>query len=108
VSESLRSFGLAMLHPAVRLAEVRPEAVERQALRNLFEKFPADELTELLLQRVEASREHPEFLERCGVYLKLAGENTHGAGKKVAAALQAIPAVAGDKTLSRAVKKALG
>ncbi|HZI11959.1 MAG TPA: HEAT repeat domain-containing protein [Myxococcus sp.] len=108
VSESLRAFGLAMLHPAVRLAEVRPEAVERQALRNLFEKFPADELTEVLLQRVEASREHPEFLERCGVYLKLAGENTHGAGKKVAAALQAIPAVAGDKTLSRAVKKALG
>jgi HEAT repeat protein len=108
VSESLRTFGLAMLHPAVRLAEVRPEAVERQALRNLFEKFPAEELTETLLARVEASREHPEFLERCGVYLKLAGENAHGAGKKVAAALQAIPAVAGDKTLSRAVKKALG
>ncbi|NMO16672.1 HEAT repeat domain-containing protein [Pyxidicoccus fallax] len=108
VSESLRTFGLAMLHPTVRLAEVRPEAVERQALRNLFERFPADALTEVLLARVEASREHPEFIDRCGVYLKLAAENLHGAGKQVASALMAIPAVAGDKTLSRAAKKVLG
>ncbi|MBZ4421413.1 HEAT repeat domain-containing protein [Myxococcus sp. RHSTA-1-4] len=108
VSESLRTFGLAMLHPAVRLAEVRPEAVERQALRNLFEKFPADALTEVLLARVEASREHPEFIDRCGIYLKLAAENAHGAGKQVATALMAIPAVAADKTVSRAAKRVLG
>jgi hypothetical protein len=108
VSESLRSFGLAMLGPVVRLAEVRPEAVERQALRNLFEKFPADTLAELLLARVEASREHPDFIARCGVYLKLAAENAHGAGKPVATALLAIPAVAADKSVSRAAKKVLG
>lgn len=108
VSESLRTFGLAMLYPTVRLAELRPEAVERQALRNLFEKFPADALTEVLLQRVEASRTHPEFLARCGVYLKLAGENAHGAGKSVATALLAIPEVAADKALSRVAKKVLG
>lgn len=108
VAESLRAFGLAMLGPAVRLAEARPEAVERQALRNLFETFPADALAELLLQRVEATREHPEFLARCGVYLKLAAQNAHGAGKPVATALLNLPAVAADKTLARAAKKALG
>ena len=63
---------------------------------------------EVLLQRVETSRAHPEFLARCGVYLKLAGENAHGAGKKVAAALMEIPSVARDKTLSRTLKKLIG
>jgi hypothetical protein len=108
VSESLKTFGLAMLAPAVRLAEVRPEAVERQALRNLFEKFPADALAEELLQRVRASREHPEFLARCAVYLKLAAENAHGAGKHVAQVLLGVPEVAADKALSRTAKKLLG
>ncbi|MFP2928007.1 HEAT repeat domain-containing protein, partial [Pyxidicoccus sp. 3LG] len=108
VAESLRTFGLAMLGPAVRLAEIRPEAVERQALRNLFETFPADALAAELLARVEAAREHPEFLARCSVYLKLAAENAHGAGKQVAAALMDIPAVTADKALSRVVKRLLG
>jgi hypothetical protein len=108
VSESLKTFGLAMLGPAVRLAEIRPEAVERQALRNLFEKFPADALAEELLNRVKASREHPEFLARCAVYLKLAAENAHGAGKPVAQVLLGVPEVAADKALSRTAKKLLG
>jgi hypothetical protein len=108
VSESLKTFGLAMLGPAVRLAEVRPEAVERQALRNLFEKFPADALAEELLNRVKTSRAHPEFLARCAVYLKLAAENAHGAGKPVAQVLLGVPEVAADKALSRTAKKLLG
>ncbi|NTX66080.1 HEAT repeat domain-containing protein [Myxococcus sp. CA051A] len=108
VSDSLKTFGLAMLEPAVRLAETRPEALERQALRNLFERFPADALSKVLLAHVEAARAHPERLTRFGTYLKLANENIHGAGKVVAAALLDIPDAAGDKTLSRQAKKTLG
>ncbi|WP_426748811.1 HEAT repeat domain-containing protein [Myxococcus faecalis] len=108
VSTALKTFGLAMLEPAVRLAETRPEAMERQALRNLFEKFPKAALSQALLARVEVARSHPERLARFGTYLKLAGENTHGAGKVVATALLDIPEAAMDKDLSRTAKKLLG
>jgi hypothetical protein len=107
IAESMRTLGLAILQPAVNLAEVRPEALERQALRGLFEKFPAEALARELLDRVEASRERPDFIERATVYLRLAAENKD-AGKKVAARLTELPAVAGDKALSRLAKKVLG
>ncbi|QSQ12175.1 HEAT repeat domain-containing protein [Myxococcus landrumensis] len=108
VAESLRAFGLAMLEPAVHLAETRPEAVEREGLRALFRTWPREALTKVLLAHVEAAREKPERLELFSTYLKLAGENTHGAGKVVAAALLDIPDAAKDKQLVRVAKKLLG
>ena len=107
VAEAMRTLGLALLQPAVNLAEVRPEALERQALRGLFEKFPADDLMLELLTRVDAALGRPDFVERATVYLKLAAENPV-AGKQVAARLMALPAASGDKALSKLAKKVLG
>lgn len=107
VAEAMRTLGLALLQPAVNLAEVRPEALERQALRGLFEKFPAQELAKELLGRVDAAQGRPDFVERATVYLKLAAENPV-AGKQVAARLMALPAASGDKALSKLAKKVLG
>ncbi|AGC49165.1 hypothetical protein MYSTI_07893 [Myxococcus stipitatus DSM 14675] len=108
VAESLRALGLALLEPAVRLAETRPEALEREGLRALFRTWPREALAQVLLAHVEAAREKPERLALFSTYLKLAGENTHGAGKVVAAALLDIPDAAKDKQLLRAAKKLLG
>ncbi|RKH36134.1 HEAT repeat domain-containing protein [Corallococcus praedator] len=107
VAESMRTLGLALLQPALALAEARPEVLERQALRGLFETFPTVPLAKELLARVEASLDHPDLVDRAGVYLKLAAQNP-AAGKQVAARLLELPAVSGDKTLVRLAKKVLG
>lgn len=106
VAEALRTLGLALLQPALNLAETRPEVLERQALRGLFEKFNTDALAKELLARVEASRGHPDLIDRAAVYLKVAAQNT-AVGKQVAARLLALPAVADDKALSKLAKKLL-
>ncbi|WP_338873013.1 HEAT repeat domain-containing protein [Myxococcus stipitatus] len=108
VAESLRAFGLAMMEPAVRLAETNPDVLGREALRALFRTWPREALTKVLLAHIETARDKSERLALFTTYLKLAADNLHGAGKVVAAALLDIPDAAKDKQLVRAIKKVLG
>ncbi|NOK11220.1 HEAT repeat domain-containing protein [Corallococcus exercitus] len=106
VAESMRALGLALLRPALNLAETRPEVLERQALRGLFEAFDPPILAKELLARVVRSLPHVDLLTRAAAYLKVAAVNP-AVGKAVAARLMEVPAVAGDRALAKAAKKLL-
>ncbi|MBZ4372835.1 HEAT repeat domain-containing protein [Corallococcus sp. AS-1-6] len=106
VAEAMRTLGLALLRPALDLAEARPELLERQALRGLFEAFDPPILAKELLARVLKASVHVDLLKRAEVYLKVAAVNP-AVGKAVAARLMELPAVAGDRALAKAAKKLL-
>jgi hypothetical protein len=106
VSEALGELRQALLQPALDLVESRPELLDRQALKNLFEGFQPLALARALEARIATARERPDLLERAAAYLKVAARDA-AVGKHIAARLMELPAVAEDKALARAAKKLL-
>ncbi|RKI75135.1 HEAT repeat domain-containing protein [Corallococcus sp. AB049A] len=106
VAEAMRSLGLALLQPALDLAEKRPEELERKAFRGVFENFQPTGLARALEARLKASLGQPDLLARAAVYLKVAASSAV-VGKHIAQRLMEVPALAEDKALAKAAKKLL-
>lgn len=106
VSEALKSMGLAVLRPAVELAETRPEVLERKAMTSLFESMHPQEVSGVVLARLRAQQDAPEIAARCAVWLKIAAAHTVSE-KLIGAAVLEIPAALADKAVSRAAKRAV-
>lgn len=53
VADAIKEFGAAAMDPLIDRIEARPDLVRGQALMNIFENMPAEELGASLAQRVE-------------------------------------------------------
>jgi HEAT repeat protein len=83
LAEAMRQVGAAALEPIVSLLEARPEILERKAALGVVAALPEDDVVALLVQRLNAMCGSPDFCQRAGIYVKLAG-GLPGAAKRVA------------------------
>lgn len=108
VAEAMKSLGVVVLEPLVRLVEDRPEIAQRKAAGSVLTQLPAADVTAFLTARLEATRMAPRFAERAGLYLRLVADGEEirkGLAERIAELLPAAGS-AEEKALLRAVAKA--
>jgi hypothetical protein len=106
VAESMRALCGAALEPLVALVESRPEIAERKAALGVIAALGADDVTDLLLSKIETSAATAEFCSRASLYVTIAGAHPTAAKVVVKRIVELRPSIL-DKKTSTSEEKAL-
>jgi hypothetical protein len=94
LSQCLHDIGPAALDSMVRFVEHDRELVRRKAALSVVAALPAEEVIELIANRLEARRDDDDFAEWAGLYLSLLAEHREAAPATAKRILRLWPSLA--------------
>ncbi|MEO7329467.1 MAG: HEAT repeat domain-containing protein, partial [Minicystis sp.] len=104
VAEALKALGPAALEPLIEAIEAQPEIASRKSALQVLSELSVNDLSALLVARVEKAAGEPRFAEQAQLYLRLAGAQLdvrRTVGQAILASLSAAEAASSLGKLAR-------